>query len=425
MKWDSGIKKNTYYLNFSDSEIAKNIQLQLKKYNPITIATSGFSKGRGFFATLRFDGMSYLQMKEVEDIVDGLYPGCKDGCRVAVLTVDIRNWSDTALNNPQQAKKMLDRFHFIVQDETAKMEGFIHKIEADKSMVLFDGYWIENPSRYAVAVAYKIFTECSKENMRVGIGVACTNVKRVFLGSNRKVDFTIMGDAPIQAERLQSLALKRLDCPLIITEQVWQELSADKEKFRLIGKEFLKGVGEVDLYGLGDAPAIAKIDRRQDQSPVMSNPPDISRLPTATELVCNTAIKRETGFLYYLNSEGDLVRSPMAVGQNKPDKSKIEVMAKLGVKKEKGYLYYLAGDGNMYRTRMFRASTLIQSGKAKAHLKWDKAEDDKLKEEYARGKTIKELAVAFQRTPLAIECRLAKFGLIDLSPEKKLMMRKK
>ena len=147
MKWDSGIKKNTYYLNFSDSEIAESIQPQLKKYNPVKIVTSDFSRGRGFFATLRFDGMSYLQMKEIEDIVDGLYPDCKDVCRVAVLTVDIRNWSDTILSNPQQAKKMLDRFHYIVQDETAKMEGFVHKIEADKSTILFDGYWVESPPR--------------------------------------------------------------------------------------------------------------------------------------------------------------------------------------------------------------------------------------------------------------------------------------
>lgn len=48
----------------------------------------------------------------------------------------------------------------------------------------------------------------------------------------------------------------------------------------------------------------------------------------------------------------------------------------------------------------------------KAYAKWAEEEDKRLTEEYQGGKTIEELAKAFQRKPSAIRARLRKLGLL-------------
>ena len=48
----------------------------------------------------------------------------------------------------------------------------------------------------------------------------------------------------------------------------------------------------------------------------------------------------------------------------------------------------------------------------KAYMKWTEEEDIHLRNEYARGKTIDELAKIFQRKPSAIRSRLQKLGLL-------------
>jgi hypothetical protein len=48
----------------------------------------------------------------------------------------------------------------------------------------------------------------------------------------------------------------------------------------------------------------------------------------------------------------------------------------------------------------------------KAYVKWTEEEDIRLRNEYARGKMIDELAEIFQRKPSAIRSRLQKLGLL-------------
>ena len=48
----------------------------------------------------------------------------------------------------------------------------------------------------------------------------------------------------------------------------------------------------------------------------------------------------------------------------------------------------------------------------RAYMKWTKEEDETLRDEYLRGKTIGELAKIFQRKPSAIHSRLRKLGLL-------------
>jgi DNA-binding phage protein len=70
------------------------------------------------------------------------------------------------------------------------------------------------------------------------------------------------------------------------------------------------------------------------------------------EKVAKAGIKREKGYLYYLDKQGDVSRAKMARGKKKggnPTK-----VTKLKVKRAEGYLYFVDKQGDVSRAKMAR-----------------------------------------------------------------------
>ena len=70
------------------------------------------------------------------------------------------------------------------------------------------------------------------------------------------------------------------------------------------------------------------------------------------EKVKECGVKKEKGFLYYLDKNGNVSRSKMARGGEKGGGA--EVVAETGVAREKGYLYFIDKDGDVSRAKMAR-----------------------------------------------------------------------
>ena len=60
-------------------------------------------------------------------------------------------------------------------------------------------------------------------------------------------------------------------------------------------------------------------------------------------------IKREKGYLYFLDADGDISRCPMAKGK-KSFKHLKEKIARIGIKRESGYIYYIDKEGILQKT---------------------------------------------------------------------------
>ena len=71
------------------------------------------------------------------------------------------------------------------------------------------------------------------------------------------------------------------------------------------------------------------------------------------EKVQKVGVERATGFLYYIDKQGDISRAKMARGGKKGGKP--EKVQKVGIKKESGYLYYLDKKGDVSRAKMVNA----------------------------------------------------------------------
>ncbi len=68
--------------------------------------------------------------------------------------------------------------------------------------------------------------------------------------------------------------------------------------------------------------------------------------------VAKAGVKREDGFLYFIDKQGYISRAKMARGGKKGGKP--QKVAKLGIKKEKGFLYFLDKQGDVSRAKMVR-----------------------------------------------------------------------
>ena len=70
------------------------------------------------------------------------------------------------------------------------------------------------------------------------------------------------------------------------------------------------------------------------------------------EKVKTCGVKKDSGFLYYLDKQGDVSRSQMArAGKGGGNAEKVVTA---GVTRESGYLYFIDKDGDVSRAKMAR-----------------------------------------------------------------------
>ncbi len=70
------------------------------------------------------------------------------------------------------------------------------------------------------------------------------------------------------------------------------------------------------------------------------------------EKVEKVGVKKEKGYLYFVDKNGDVSRARMARGGKKGGKP--EKVAKVGVKKKSGYLYFIDQKGDISAAKMAR-----------------------------------------------------------------------
>ncbi len=70
------------------------------------------------------------------------------------------------------------------------------------------------------------------------------------------------------------------------------------------------------------------------------------------EKVAKVGVKKQGGYLYFVDKKGDVSRAKMARGKKKGGSP--EKVAKVGVKKQGGYLYFVDKHGDVSRAKMAR-----------------------------------------------------------------------
>lgn len=71
------------------------------------------------------------------------------------------------------------------------------------------------------------------------------------------------------------------------------------------------------------------------------------------EKVAKVGVRKQDGYLYFVDKKGDVSRAKMARGRKRRGGAP-EKVAKAGVKKQSGYLYFVDKAGDISRAKMVR-----------------------------------------------------------------------
>ena len=75
----------------------------------------------------------------------------------------------------------------------------------------------------------------------------------------------------------------------------------------------------------------------------------------AVKKVAKVGVKKEKGYLYFVDKRGDVSCAKMARGNKKGGAPK--KVAKVGIKKQAGYLYFIDKQGDISCAKMVRGGT--------------------------------------------------------------------
>jgi adenylate cyclase len=139
---------------------------------------------------------------------------------VTVLFSDIRGFTSFAENRaPQRVVDMLNRVLQAQAEVIEELGGDIDKFVGDEVMALFHGV---DAAPRAVRCALRLTAVVrdslrGAENLAVGVGVSCGDVIYGAIGSERRLDFTVIGDVVNTGARLCSAAAAN---EVLVTESV-------------------------------------------------------------------------------------------------------------------------------------------------------------------------------------------------------------
>ena len=71
--------------------------------------------------------------------------------------------------------------------------------------------------------------------------------------------------------------------------------------------------------------------------------------------VAKVGVKKQKGYLYFVDKHGDVSCAMMARGNKKG--GKVKKVAKVGIKKQSGYLYFIDKHGDISSAKMVRGGS--------------------------------------------------------------------
>lgn len=186
--------------------------------------------------------------------------------KVTVLFADIRGFTTFSESmEPEELVLMLNEYFDRMIDAVFRNKGYLNKFIGDGLMAMF-GAPVDDlrQEEHAVQAALDMCAEVERlqetfrshgaEELRVAIGINTGMAVVGNIGSERKMEYTAIGDAVNTASRLEATA-KSLDLPIAVSEYTYVSVR-NRFHFRKVGELELKGkVDKVGAYTVESTPA--------------------------------------------------------------------------------------------------------------------------------------------------------------------------
>ena len=210
--------------------------------------------------------------------VENIELGKADVDNITILFSDIRSFTTYSEGmNPEELFSFLNEYLAIMNKQIHINSGFIDKFIGDAIMALFDHPDKDNQSEAQAAVkaaigmqrAIAIYNQERKnaghQPIETGIGIHSGQVMIGTIGSEKRMDFTVLGDNVNLASRVESLT-KKYGVDILISDSTLRLLS-DLENFRHREIDWVKVKGKanpVELYEIynHDSAEVQELKRK-------------------------------------------------------------------------------------------------------------------------------------------------------------------
>jgi adenylate cyclase len=179
--------------------------------------------------------------------------------QITLLFSDIRGFTTISEGLPaDKVVSMLNHYFSVWSDVIFKHEGTIDKFVGDAVMALWGApLRTENHAKKAVLAASemvqklpeinKVIEEMGLSPIRIGIGIHTGEAILGNIGSEKKLDYTVIGDTVNLASRLEGLT-KTYSCDILVSEATYESIKGTVEcsyvdKVKVKGKDIA-----VDIY---------------------------------------------------------------------------------------------------------------------------------------------------------------------------------
>ncbi len=194
---------------------------------------------------------AYLGQRTGQRVLGGeITRGHIDSIEAAILFSDIRGWTELNARYPVERTVELANSYFeLIDRSVATHGGEVLKLLGDGVLAIFptgeDG---ENVCVRALSAARDALSEPAPEMLTFGVGLHFGRVMYGNIGSKRRLDFTVLGQAVNIAARVESLCAQT-GHPLLFSGDFADELPGGQKG---IGKFALKGLDEeMEIFAPG------------------------------------------------------------------------------------------------------------------------------------------------------------------------------
>jgi class 3 adenylate cyclase len=203
----------------------------------------------------------YVDKKVIDSLIDKDVESLLRGEQrdICVMFIDIRDFTGLIQHrNAEDIIRFLNIFFDRLTETIQKHNGFVDKFIGDAVMAFFATD--ENPVDNALIASREILRKVDEFNndssvssltgewgIRIGIGVDYGRVIMGNIGSEKKMDFTIIGEPVNKAARLEELT-KRLGEPLLVGDSAYA-VAGGGFNFKHLGKFDVRGLKKsIDIY---------------------------------------------------------------------------------------------------------------------------------------------------------------------------------
>ncbi len=194
----------------------------------------------------KFVPRPFLECLNIENFED-IRPEQARPMQLSIIFSDIRNFSNLAEKmSPQECFKFLNRYFTLMSGPVEAHNGFIDKFLGDGIMALFHCSVFDS-----VDAAIQMQVDLDKNNVelkklnicpvKVGIGINTGDLILGTVGSDKRIDSTVIGDAVNLASRIESLT-KYYNTRILVSEVTYLMLKNDN-------KYLVREIDYVRVYG--------------------------------------------------------------------------------------------------------------------------------------------------------------------------------